>query len=472
MAKRQRRKPVAKRRTRAATPVHKVERLTVRYQEGKALRSKVARNSHAEWRPAPRRPDPIDLLERSSVGRLPDLVPIRYGRMLQSPFTFFRGAAAIMAEDLSTTPVSGIQVQACGDCHLLNFGGFATPERLLIFDINDFDETLPAPWEWDLKRLATSFVVASRSNGFKPKAAREAALTCVAGYREHMAEFAAMRALEVWYTAIDVRKAIEAIGDAERRMRMKKRIQKLASKNVAEDDFPKLTQVKKGRPVIKDNPPLIFHAQEHGTKQFQRRIQDAFKQYRETLPDDRRVLLDRYQIVDIAMKVVGVGSVGTRCGVLLMMAAHDDALFLQVKEARVSVLEPYAGKSLYSNRGQRVVIGQRLMQSASDIFLGWTKTDVAHFYIRQLRDFKLKPAVETFDQPTMNDYASLCGWGLARAHAKAGDAERIAGYMGKSDSFDEAMADFAVAYADQNERDHAALVAAVRNGRIKPQMER
>ena len=457
---------------RAPTPFHKVVRLEQRYQEGKARRTDVSRESHAEWRPARRRPDPVALLERSSAGRVPELIPIRYGRMLLSPFTFFRGAAAVMAADLSTTRVSGIRVQACGDCHLLNFGGFATPERRLVFDINDFDETLPAPWEWDLKRLAASFVVASRSNNFKARQAREAALQCVRSYRTHLAEYAATRTLATWYANVDLKTANASLDSPARQAARKKEIQKLAQKTVAEDDFPKLAEFKRGRPVITDHPPLIYHPQGSGTKAFQRRIEEAFKHYRDTLPDDRRVLLDCYQLVDIAMKVVGVGSVGTRCGVLLLMASQDDPLFLQVKEARVSVLEPYAGKSLYANRGRRVVIGQRLMQGASDMFLGWTKTNVAHFYIRQLRDVKVKPVVEGYDSETMNEYASLCGWGLARAHAKGGGAERIAGYLGKSDVFDEAVADFAVSYADQNERDHSALVAAVRNGRVQAHLER
>ena len=441
-----------------------------RYAAGKALRSKVPRGQHAEWKPNRRRHDPIALLERSSEGRVAELIPIRYGRMMQSPFTFFRGAAAIMAADLSASPSSGIRVQACGDCHLLNFGGFATPERRIIFDLNDFDETLPAPWEWDLKRLATSFVVASRSNGFKTRHERKGALACVRAYRERLAEFAAMHALDVWYASLDAEDVVASFDD-RRRAAVRKRVQKLVKKSIAEDDFPKLTQLEKGRPVIKDNPPLIYHPQQSDKKAFHHRIETAFTRYRDTLPDERRVLLDRYQIVDLAAKVVGVGSVGTRCAVLLMMASSGDPLFLQVKEARVSVLEPYAGKTGYQNRGQRVVIGQRLMQSSSDIFLGWTETPDAHFHVRQLREMKIKPPVETMEHEALEDFAGLCGWGLARAHAKAGDAAGIAGYLGKSAAFDEAVADFAVAYADQNERDHAALVAAVRDGRLEAVVE-
>jgi uncharacterized protein (DUF2252 family) len=278
-----------------------------------------------------------------------------------------------------------------------------------------------------------------------------------------------MRTLDVWYATIDAKAAIASF-DPDRQALIRKRQAKLLKRSVAEEDFPKLTELKKGRPVIKDNPPLIFHPQQSGLKAYQKRIADAFGRYRETLPEDRRVLLDRYAIVDFALKVVGVGSVGTRCGVLLMMASADDPLFLQVKEARVSVLEPYAGKSANKNRGQRVVVGQRLMQAASDIFLGWTESDGTDYYVRQLRDLKFKPMVETMDPETLVDYAALCGWGLARAHGKAGEAERIAGYMGKSGALDEAVADFAVAYADQNERD-AALVAAVRKGRLKARAE-
>ena len=463
---------VAKRRTRTAPRAHETIHLEKAYAEGKALRAKVPRESHAEYELARHRRDPVHMLERSSEGRMPELIPIRYGRMMQTPFSFYRGAAAIMARDLSTTPTSGIRVQACGDCHLVNFGGFATPERKIIFDINDFDETLPAPWEWDVKRLAASFVVAGRNNGFKARQSREAALTCVRSYRTDMAKYAAMRALRVWYATIDVDEALATIGDAERRRSARKQVSKAIARNTPDLAFPKLTELKRGHPVIKDSPPLIFHLQDATAKDFIARIEEAFRAYRETLPDERRVLLDRYELVDVAAKVVGVGSVGTRCGVLLMMAGKNDPLFLQVKEARASVLEPYAGKSVYKNRGQRVVVGQRLMQAASDILLGWTRTENGDFYIRQLRDAKIKPLVETQTPEVMVDYGALCGRALARAHAKTGDAAQIAGYMGKSDVFDEAIAEFAVAYADQNERDHRALVEAVGKGRIAAEMER
>jgi uncharacterized protein (DUF2252 family) len=442
------------------------------FADGKKLREKNPRADHATWRGARRR-DPVNLLLKSSEGRLPPLLPLRYGRMVQSPFTFFRGAAAVMAADLARTPATGIYVQLCGDCHLLNFGGFATPERRVIFDLNDFDETLPGPWEWDLKRLVTSFVIASRHNQLSKASAREAALACARSYRKRLAEFSQMRALEVWYDSIEVAEFIQSIDDKTERQRVKRRIAKIVSRDVVEDDYPKLVESSGGKERIKDNPPLIYHPPEAQEKDFDEIVQEAMQQYRETLPDDRRVLFDRYQLQDIAMKVVGVGSVGTWCGIALYMARDQDPLFLQVKEARVSVLEPYLGRTPYSNHGQRVVVGQRLMQSASDIFLGWTKGRRGrHFFIRQLRDMKIKPQVEIWQSEQMLLFAKFCGWSLARAHAKSGDSARISGYLGKSDRMDEALADFAEAYADQNERDHQVLVEAVRKGRIEVFLER
>ncbi len=395
---------------------------------------------------------------------MPPLIPIRYGRMMQSPFTFFRGAAAIMAADLASTPVSGIRVQACGDCHLLNFGGFATPERRINFDINDFDETLPAPWEWDVKRLAASFVVAGRHNGFKKADVSEATRRCVQSYREHMREYSGMGALEMWYQRID--EMVELVRRRKWKKIIQKQIDKAVSRTAAHDEFPKLVSVKDGKVRIKDSPPLIFHQADWDTVEHHRLVQDAFHRYRETLTDDLKVLVDHYQLKDVAIKVVGVGSVGTRCAIMLMMAGDDDPLFLQVKEAHESVLAPYAGKSVYENAGQRVVAGQRLMQAASDMFLGWTEEKGRHFYVRQLRDIKIKPMIEIFDARTLGDYGTWCGWALARAHAKAGDAASISGYMGNNDSFDNAIASFAMSYADQNERDYKAMVKAVRDGRI------
>ena len=335
--------------------------------------------------------------------RVQELLPIRYGRMMQSPFAFYRGAAAIMAADLAGLPSTGIRVQACGDCHLVNFGSFATPERRQVIAINDFDETLPAPWEWDIKRLAASFVVAGRSNGFSASEACEAAQTCVRSYREHMREFAKMAVLDVWYFDIDMETALEQIEDETAKERGKKRIVKARDRNVLDEDFPELVTFESGRHRIRDNPPLIYHMQGEEEVVLEARVREAFERYRATLAEDRRVLLDHYELKDIAMKVVGVGSVGTRCSIMLLMGGADEPLFLQVKEARASVLEPYAGQSTYPNNGQRVVMGQRLMLSASDIFLGWVEgNDGNHYYIRQMRDMKLKPLVELFTPSVMN----------------------------------------------------------------------
>ena len=439
------------------------------YEEGKALRDSCPRASHADWKPPADRVDPIEILETSNKGRLPDLIPVRYGQMIPSPFVFYRGAAAIMAADLAHTPATGIRVQCCGDAHLMNFGVFATPERREIFDINDFDETLPAPWEWDIKRLATSFLIASRSNGFSEAEAHKTALGCVRSYRERMIEFGQMRTLDVLYARLDLRDTIlGSIKDDEAQKRLKHRVQKAETSDVLESDFPKLVTLEKGEPTIRDNPPLIYHLREQAGPEFEAKVADAFARYRESLPEERRVLVDRYQIKDFAIKVVGVGSVGTFCAVMLMMADVDDPLFLQVKEAGSSVLEPYAGKSVYENHGQRVVTGLRLMQSASDLFLGWTKgREGRHFYVRQLHDMKIKMLVELFTPKVMLQYAEYCGWALARAHARSGHPALIAGYMGKGDEFDEALANFAISYTQQNERDFEALVQAVRKGRIE-----
>lgn len=444
-----------------------------RKADGKSMRLAVPLASHADWHAPSNRRDPIEQLIESGAGRVPKLLPIRYGRMLQSPFAFYRGAAAIMAADLAGLPSTGIRVQACGDCHLLNFGTFGTPERRLIFAINDFDETLPAPWEWDIKRLAASFVVAGRNNGFSAEEAREAAQACVRSYRERMREFAKMGVLDVWYFSIDADMLLETIEDDTARARAKKRAAKAHDRDVLDEDFPELVTFENGVHRIRDNPPLIFHLQDEDAETVEARVREAFESYRTTLAEDRRLLLDRYELKDIAMKVVGVGSVGTRCSIMLMMGGADDPLFLQVKQAQASVLEPYAGKSIYPNHGQRVAMGQRLMQSATDIFLGWTETNQGnHFYIRQMRDMKMKPLVELFGPGLMNQYAEVCAWALARAHARSGDAAKIAGYLGKKEDFDVALADFAEAYADQNELDHQALVKAVREGRLEAYIER
>lgn len=435
---------------------------------GKSLRDKCPRQDHAVWQASDKRPDPLVLIEESNKGRIHQLVPIRHGRMLKSPFTFYRGAALNMAADLATTPASGLRVQACGDCHLLNFGAFATPERRVIFDINDLDETLPAPWEWDVKRLAASFVLACRNNGFSEDDARDAVLTCVRVYRERMAEYSDMRVLDVWYASIDVEEVLQTFEDEEARERTRKRLTKARERSVLEHEFPELVTNAGLSPSIKENPPLIYHLHEQSHEEMWANFQRALARYRETMQEDRRLLLNRFKLIDMAIKVVGVGSVGTVCGILLLMASEHDPLFLQFKQARPSVLEAYAGKSLHSNNGQRIVHGCRMMQSASDLFLGWTEGDLGrHFYIRQLKDMKIKPIVEVFTPSVMLEYAELCGWTLAHAHARSGEPAKISGYLGKSDKFDKAVAEFSIAYADQSERDHDALLRAVRAGKLE-----
>jgi uncharacterized protein (DUF2252 family) len=434
---------------------------------GKALRDKVPRKQHGQWNEVKGRPDPIDVLHKEDAGRMKRLVAIRYGRMLQSPFAFYRGAAGVMAADLAGTPATGLKVQACGDCHLLNLGGFATPERRIIFDINDFDETLPARWEWDLKRLVTSVVLAARSNGLADQQGRDCAVACARRYREHMRQFSQMDPLRVWYTKTTVEEFLNTLrGDL--RKTLERHVRKATDHTGSDLELPKLVTSEGGRIHIIDRPPLIFHPKEK-TIDDSTMFDQLFHDYRESLPDDRRMLIDRYRLVDAAIKVVGIGSVGRRCWIVLMMSGGNDPLFLQVKEAVHSVLEPYAGGSAYSHQGQRVVAGQRLMQPVSDIFLGWTTApDGRQFYVRQLRDAKIKPLIETFNLEMLEVYARACGWVLARAHAKASDiSATISGYLGSSsDEFDMAMGKFALAYADQTERDYAALKAAVRKGRI------
>lgn len=435
-----------------------------RVAAGKALRSNVPRKDHAAWKAPRSRRDPIEVLEQSNRGRLRELVPIRYGRMLKSPFAFLRGAAALMAYDLSGTPNTGIHVQACGDCHLVNFGLFATPERHLVFDVNDFDETLPAPWEWDLKRLTASFVIAARDNKLSDAKARDAVMCCMQSYREHLGECSKMNPLQVWYQRLDVETLIAAAPDAEAK-RFRQRLAKEARERVIEHHFPRIKEQRDGHHRLVDHPPLVFHATGRHWNEW---VEEWSAEYRRTLSDERRVLFDRYRFEDSAMKVVGVGSVGTRCFIGLFFAADDQPLILQFKEARRSVLEPYAGKSKYDNQGQRVVMGQRLMQSSSDIFLGWARGRRGFdFYVRQLRDMKMSIPVEGVSAARLERYAQTCGWTLARAHAKSGDAATISGYMGKSKAFDKAIVKFAVTYADQTEKDYAALVKAVRSGRIK-----
>jgi uncharacterized protein (DUF2252 family) len=435
---------------------------TERLAAGRKLRERVARSSHASWAASRNRSDPIELLQESDRGRLPALLPIRYARMSQSPFAFLRGAAALMAFDLASTPVTGIRSQACGDCHVANFGGFATPERRLVFDINDFDETLPAPWEWDVKRLAASIVLATRDVGFGENRCAEVARASVESYRKHMHAYAEMSAIEVWYSQLDVKLLAENANSSRDRKHWLKIIEQ-AEGQTPGHEFPKMTALRNGRPHIVDHQPLIYHTRQMRGKY----VQQMFWRYRDTLPYERRVVLDRYELTDVARKVVGVGAVGTRCAVVLLMADLNDPLFLQFKEARASVLEPYAGKSKYNNQGERVVVGQRIMQSATDVFLGWTRDERGHdYYFRQLRDKKLTIDIEAMSKSDWFEYVELCGWALARAHARSGDPARIAGYLGKSDAFDEAIKKFAVGYADQTERDYAALLKAIRAGRI------
>jgi uncharacterized protein (DUF2252 family) len=439
---------------------------------GKSLREKCPRASHAAWQPAADRPDPVSLVLKADEGRLPELLPLRHGRMVLSPFTFYRGSALAMAVDLAGTPATGVRVQCGGDSHLVNFRGLATPERQVIFAINDLDETLPAPWEWDLKRLAASFVIACRDNGLSESDAKDSALCCVRSYREHMAEFSKMNVLDLWYDAVEIEMLISSIEDPAIRRRAIKRLAKARESSTSEGIFPKLVDHSGGSPLIKDQLPAIFHSTDYPAGEVHPDIAEAFAQYRETLAPAHRTLLDRYDIKDAAIKVVGVGSVGTACWVLLMMAGGGEPLILQVKEARASVLEDYAGASVYANHGQRVVNGHRLMQPASDIFLGWTEGRRGrHFYIRQLRDVKIKPAVETFGTAEMTLFAQFCGRTLALSHARSGDPAVISGYLGKSDVFDQAIAAFSVAYADQNEKDHAVLKRAIQDGKVEALIE-
>jgi uncharacterized protein (DUF2252 family) len=433
----------------------------------RAIREKVPRKALGGWKAPKNRFDPVQVLIDTSKGRVSSLVPIRYGRMMASPFAFYRGAAAIMAGDLASTERTGIHLQICGDCHLVNFGGFATPERKLVFDINDFDETAIGPWEWDVKRLCASLVVASRANGFSESNAREIAWEAANAYRLHLADYAAMPLLEAWYDHIDLQDVIDRMQDEEMKKLATKTVRKAVEFTAHTKEFIKLTVAGGSPPRIQDEPPLIYHDKELENHITQEERQRAFDDYRDTLQAERRVLLDRFEVVDAAVKVVGVGSVGTYCGIMLMVSGNGDPLFLQFKEARQSVIEPYIGIVPYKHHGQRVVVGQRLMQAASDMFLGWTQGPTRQFYVRQLRDAKISPQVEVMRVPNLRRYGRLCAHTLARAHARSGDAVLLSAYLGKGDAFADAIASFSAAYADQNERDHAALVKAVRSGRVE-----
>jgi uncharacterized protein (DUF2252 family) len=452
--------------------------LAERAKRGRDARSKVPRSAHGGWQPAGDRPDPVAVLERQARTRVPELVPIRHARMLASPFAFYRGAAAIMAADLAPTPVSGLRVQACGDAHLANFGGFAAPDRALVFDVNDFDETLPGPWEWDVKRLAASFEIAGRAREFDDEKRRAAVRQTVRSYRTSMREYAQSRNLDLWYRRLDERDAMSHWADRISPAAMK-RFQKNLAKARTRDSlgaFAKLTHPVDGRPQIVDDPPLVVRPEtllsERDAGQMRDAVSEWFHRYRATLQPDRRRLLESFELVDVARKVVGVGSVGTRTWIALLLGRdEEDPLFLQVKEAEASVLEPYVGKTSYGNHGRRVVEGQRMMQSASDIFLGWDRAaDVdgvpRDFYVRQLWDGKLSPNVDAMEPEVLAVYGEICGMTLARGHARSGDRIAISSYLGRSEAFERAVVDFAVAYADQNQRDFETVTAAAKAGVI------
>jgi uncharacterized protein (DUF2252 family) len=466
----------------AAANGRRVARLSVaeRVARGKAARAEVPRSSHAAFEPAPRRPDPIKVLERQAKTRVPELVPIRYGRMLVSAFTFYRGAAMIMAGDLAATPRSGLTVQCCGDAHLSNFGVFASPERALVFDLNDFDETLPGPWEWDVKRLAASMLIAAINNGYTVRDQQRAVLATVAAYRNAMNDFSKCSNLKVWYAHMDVETAVGELG-SQLKPKMARRTAKALAKARTRDSmsaFSKLTERVDGHVRIVDQSPLIVPVErlvaDGASAQIYDGLNDLLSDYRHTLEFDRRVLLEQFELADFARKVVGVGSVGTRAWIALMLGRNgEDPLFLQVKEAEASVFEGFLSKSEFSNHGERVVVGQRLMQASSDIFLGWlhvasgTDGQARDFYVRQLKDWKGSAEIEQMVPKGLALYGAMCGWTLARAHARSGDRIAIAAYLGTGSSFDRAILEFSTAYAEQNERDYQALSAAVASGQIK-----
>jgi len=465
----------------SAPPTTKAFHFTVdeRAARGRAARTETPRKSHASLEPAAGR-DPLALLDADNEGRVPELIPIRYGRMLVSPFAFYRGAAAVMAHDLASTPRAGLNVQLCGDAHLANFGGFASPERAMVFDLNDFDETLPGPFEWDVKRLAASFEIASRHRNLGTKERRTVVVTALRSYREATRRFAAMRNLDIWYAQQDIA-SLEAELRSSHDVAQARAVARSAAKARTKDSmkaFSRLTQDVDGVPRIVSDPPLIVPiaelADELDVAELEHTIRELVRAYRRTLQGNRRKLLERFRYVDLARKVVGVGSVGTRCWIMLMLGRDDrDPLFLQVKEARPSVLEPVLGGSEFANHGQRVVEGQRLMQASSDIFLGWVRNTRTlegaerDFYVRQLWDWKTSVDLDSIVPRGLVLYAQACGWTLARAHARSGDSVAIGAYLGKSDVFDLAVADFAAAYADLNERDYAALVTAARTGVVE-----
>jgi uncharacterized protein (DUF2252 family) len=484
---------------------HKVAHPSIeeRQAKGQAAREQAPLASHTKWVPATDRPDPVALVEEQNATRDPDLVPVRHGRMMVSPFTFYRGTATIMAADLKDTPVAGLNVQLCGDAHLSNFGVFASPERRLLFDLNDFDETLPGPFEFDVKRMAASFTVAARNNGFSKDDTRAATVTSVTAYREAMTTFAAMPTMAVWYARLDDDELMQAVrgvvtdtskeakaakkGHRATEARKQEKLAKTAAKRAEQtrakayqrdslQALSKLGELADGRYRIVSQPPVVVPSRDlaatYGLSpdEIEHTIEDQFREYRGTLQDDRRQLLERFEVVDVARKVVGVGSVGTRAFIVLLQGRDaQDPLFLQIKEATASVLEPYVGRSRYRQHGERVVQGQRLMQAASDIYLGWTegREKSRNFYWRQLRDMKGSVLVDAMTPVGLSFYARICGWTLARAHARSGDPVAIAEYLGDSAAFDNSISDFAKRYADQNEQDYQEFGKAITAGRLE-----
>ena len=462
------------------TATQSAPRLTVqeRVARGRAARARVPRSSHAAFSPSSRRPDPNALLEKQAATRVPELVTIRYSRMLASPFTFFRGAALVMAADLASTPDSGIRVQSCGDAHLANFGAYASPERRMVFDVNDFDETLPGPWEWDIKRLVASLAVAGRTNNHSAAVRQSITTAAVAEYRMAMNRFAAMPTIDVWYSHIDLDDLLSQVKRQLQPAEYKRLTQDLAKARNRDNEhtFSKLTQIVEGAPRIVSDPPLVvplteLYAKLEADRVF-RILAEVKRGYLATLSNDRRQLLAGYQLVEGARKVVGIGSVGTRTWVMLLIGKDDsDHLVLQAKETERSVLEQFVGPSEFRYHGERVVSGQRLMQATNDIFLGWNRIrepdgKERDYYVRQLRDWKWSPDFTVLSAAALKVWGRLCGWTLARGHARSGDCIAISAYLGQSDSFDRAMVSFAEAYADQNEQDYAAFQKAVKNKRF------
>jgi uncharacterized protein (DUF2252 family) len=432
---------------------------------GKDLRKARPRSGHGDVILGQPKRDPLALIEASNQGRVEKLLPIRFTRMAESAFGFFRGTAILQAHDLVGTPTAGVTVQCCGDCHLMNFGGFATPERALVFDINDFDETHPGPFEWDVKRLATSFVLAGRWLGFGDQDTQQSVDRVLAAYRTTMARYAKMPVLETWYAKVAFDELLQsAANDAKYLKKLKKTVAK-AAQNTCDHVFHKITTTEHGRPRIVDDPPLLYHS-DSSRHDLEGHVLPFLEKYRASLPRERQALFDRFRVEDCAHKVVGVGSVGTQCYVVLFAGDQDDHLFLQLKEARPSVLEGLAGPSPFANNGERVVTGQRLMQSASDIFLGWARVAHRDYYVRQLRDMKVAPNLAGYTPGLLASYGGLCGKVLGRAHAKSGDAATIAGYLGNRNVFDEAVARYALAYAEQVEADYENFKAAIKAGRF------